>query len=97
MIEKIVSFEELKIRDIKFRSEELNGIVEDLKKVGFFSEDIGKTGICCEKVFNILRKTPDNSGKINGQDYIREDYFEDGKFIKAKIYDFDLHVSSTCS
>jgi hypothetical protein len=97
MIENIVSFEELKIKDIKFKSEELNGIVEDLEKIGFFSKDVDLKDEICQKVFRILRKTPDNADNLNGQNYIREDYIKNGKLISAKIYDFDLHVSSTCS
>lgn len=100
MIEKILNLEELKLNDTNFNSinnKELKKIIEDLEKIGFFSEEIGKISIYCQKVFNILRKIPDPTDNLNGQTYIGEDYSENGKQIKAKIYDFDLKITSTCS
>jgi hypothetical protein len=97
MIEKILNLGELKLNNLDFNNEEFKKIVKDLDKIGFFSEEIGKIETYCKKEFSILRKTPNPSDKLNGQDYIREDYFENGRIIKAKIYDFNLNVTSTCS
>ncbi len=97
MIEKTINLEELRLMKISFSNKEFKKIVEDLEKIGFFSEEIGKIQTYCQKKFSILRKTPDSTDKLNGQNYIKEDYLENGKPIHAKIYDFDLKVISTCS
>ena len=97
MIEKILSFEELNINEINLRNTELKKIFEDLKKIGFFSEEKGKEGTSCMKIYNILRKYPEVSDKLNGGNYIREDYLENGKAIHSKVYGFNLDVLSTCS
>jgi len=97
MIEKTINLEELRMGETIFSNKEVKKIVEDLKKIGFFSEEIGKIETFCQKKFSILRKTPNPTDRLNGQEYIKEDYFENGKPIRAKIYNFDLKISSTCS
>lgn len=97
MIEKTINLEEIRLGEMSLNNKELKKIYNDLKKIGFFSEEIGKIETYCKKEFSILRKTPDNTDKLNGQNYIREDYIENGKPIRAKIYNFDLKISSTCS
>jgi hypothetical protein len=95
MIEKLVCFEELKLEDMSFNGKELNKMIKDLEMVGFFSED--KTHKNCQKIFTILKKVPNNLDKFKGQQYIREDYIENNKYVKAKIYDFNLKVIQDCS
>ncbi len=95
MIEKMLSFEELK--NINLNGQELKKIYENLEQIGFFSNEEGDENKYCRKIFSILRKTPDNKDNLNGQDYIKEEYFENGKAIKGKVYNFNLKMISSCS
>jgi hypothetical protein len=97
MIEKTLSFRELKLKEMSINSRELEKIFSDLEKINFFSEEDGKKDKHCKKVFSILRKEPNYGNPLNGEEYIMEEYLENGKLIKAKIYNFDLNVCSTCS
>lgn len=97
MVNKKLSLENLKINEIVFSKEQFKKIIRDLEKIGFFDEEESKGDKYCEKIFSILRKSPDYKNEIGGYNYIREDYLENEKFIKSKIYDFNLRIISTCS
>jgi hypothetical protein len=98
MIEKILNLEELKLKEISnLRNKDFQKIYENLKKIGFFSDkNEEKSDLYCQKVFTILRREPNPNDGVNGQSYIRESFIENNKYIKSKIYDFDLKIISTC-
>ena len=91
MIEKILNLGTLK--ELKFKNKEFKKISGDLEQIGFFSDEEEEYN----KVFTILRRSPEEKNKFNGQYYIRVDCLESEKIIKSKIYDFNLRVTSTCS
>ena len=98
MIEKILNLEELKLKETtNWKSKELQKVYDDLTKIGFFSDkDEEKSDLYCKKIFTILKREPKNNGSINDRSYIREDFVENEKYIKSKIYNFDLEIISTC-
>ena len=91
MIEKILNLGTLK--ELKFNNKEFKKINCDLEQIGFFSDEEEEYN----EVFTILRRSPEEKDKLNGQYYILVDCFEGKKIIKSKIYDFNLKVTSTCS
>lgn len=99
MIEKILNLEELKLKEvINWKNKDFQKIYADLEKIGFFSdENEEKSNLYCQKIFTILQKEPNPSDDLNGRNYILEEFLEDGKYIKGKVYNFDLKVISTCS
>ena len=96
MIERILNLEcveNLSVREF----ERLQGV---LTTIGFFSKDESpqKPKFYDKIVYTVLKKSPDESDRLDGQDYIRKDNIDNQKIhpVSACTYNFEGRVISTC-
>jgi len=71
----------------------VRNLINILLKNDFFSKP--EEGY--EEVYTLLRIAPNEDDPLNGRNYIRHDYFKGERVEKARIYDFDGDVISSCS
>jgi len=97
MVEKILNLKSIE----GLTNREFTQLENVLKKINFFSEQSEKVhpkDKHIKREYKILNKYPNEKDRINGQNYILEEWInEKEKIVYAKTYNFNGKIISECS